>query len=165
MRTLFVTLSLIFFLVGASGQLEETIYNPKSDAKIDLSKAIEEANKLNKHVLIQVGGNWCPWCVKMHQYLNEQLIVDSLIKADYVFLRINYSKENKNLEVLEQLEYPQRFGFPVMVVLDGNGKRLHTQDTGFLEEGGSYSLKKVMTFLNAWNVAALDPEEYIEKKY
>jgi thioredoxin-related protein len=160
MRILLVCFSLISFLVGATCQGKTSIYNPNADAKVELNKAIEEANKLNKHVLVQVGGNWCPWCVKMHHFFQEQATVDSLINADYVFLRINYSKENKNLEVLEQLEYPQRFGFPVMVVLDGDGIRLHTQDTGFLEEEGGYSLKKVILFLRAWNIAALDPEAY-----
>ena len=36
--------------------------------------------------------------------------------------RINYSKENKNPETMALLEYPQRFGFPVLVVLDAAGK-------------------------------------------
>jgi hypothetical protein len=91
--------------------------------------------------------------------------VDSLIRADYVYLMINYSKENKNMDVMKQLEYPNRFGFPVFVVLDGKGKRIHTQDSGLLENVTvkGYDTTKVVTFLKQWNVKALDPAVYPEK--
>jgi hypothetical protein len=91
--------------------------------------------------------------------------VDSLIRADYIYLMINYSKENKNMDVMKQLEYPNRFGFPVFVVLDGKGKRLHTQDSGLLEHATvkGYDTTKVVTFLKQWNVKALDPSVYTEK--
>lgn len=139
------------------------IYNPQANAEADLNAAIKSAAKMNKHVLIQVGGNWCPWCVKMHKFIHSDAKVDSMVKADYIWIKINYSKENKNLPVLARLEYPQRFGFPVLVVLDKNGKRLHTQDTGFLEDGkGGYSEEKLVTFLKDWTVKALDPSNYMK---
>ena len=34
----------------------------------DLQQAIQLAGQENKHVLVQVGGNWCPWCVKLHGF-------------------------------------------------------------------------------------------------
>jgi hypothetical protein len=91
--------------------------------------------------------------------------VDSLIRADYVYLLINYSKENKNMDVMKQLEYPNRFGFPVFVVLDGKGKRLHTQDSGLLEHATvkGYDTTKVVTFLKMWNVKAVEPSTYAGK--
>lgn len=158
-----VFLSIVFsalVLSACANNKDKGIYDPEADAKKELAKAIAEAKKEDKHVLVQIGGNWCPWCIKLHQFVESSQAVDSIIKADYVFLRINYSKENKNLEVLEKLEYPQRFGFPVIVVLDGDGKRLHTQDSGFLEENQSYSEKKLKHFLSSWNKEALDPNNY-----
>jgi thioredoxin-related protein len=140
-------------------------YNINTDAKADLQKAILAANAMNKHVLIQVGGNWCPWCLRFHAMATSAKKVDSLISADYVYLMINYSKENKNMDVMEQLEYPNRFGFPVFVILDGKGKRLHTQDSGLLEHATvkGYDTAKVVTFLKMWNVKSLDPHSYVEK--
>jgi len=139
------------------------LYSPEKDAHKDLTEAIANAKQHSKHVLIQVGGNWCPWCIKLHNFINENAVIDSIIKADYILLKINYSKENRNLDVMKILEYPQRFGFPVLLVLDAGGKRLHTQDTGFLELDGGYDLKKLKTFLLAWNRGALLPENYISK--
>lgn len=82
------------------------------------------------------------------------------MNANYVFTLLNYSKENKNLDILAELEYPQRFGFPVIVILDGNGKRIHTQNSAFLEKEKSYDEKIMLEFLNHWSPEAIDPENY-----
>lgn len=154
---LFVLLIIPFTLKS-----QETIklYDPAADAGRDLSAAVQAAKEQNKHVLLQVGGNWCSWCIKLHGFFESEAKIDSILKADYVLLRINYSKENKNPEVLASLDYPQRFGFPVLLVLDQNGKRLHTQDTGLLELDKGYDPEKVSRFLLNWNRTAMDPESY-----
>jgi len=61
---------------------------------------------------------------------------------------------------MASLDYPQRFGFPVLVVLDQEGNRLHTQDTGYLELDKGYDPEKISRFLLNWNVASLKPESY-----
>jgi hypothetical protein len=48
---------------------------------------------------------------------------------------------------MKHLENPGRFGYPVFIIVDGNGKRLHTQDSALLEEGDGYSKKKIFRFL------------------
>ena len=147
-------------LFTASAQDASKPYNPDADAKADLKKAVELAKKENKNVLIQIGGNWCPWCLRFHALatsLAENRFHRSIM--DYVYLLLNYSKENKNMDVMEQLGFPNRFGFPVFVILDGDGKRLNTQDSGLLEhcrEKG-YDTTKVVTFLSQWSVKAIDP--------
>lgn len=42
-------------------------------------------------------------------------------------------------QLMKRLNNPQRFGFPVFVVLDETGKVLHIQDSSFLEEGKGYN--------------------------
>lgn len=138
------------------------IYNPKADAKKDLQKAISEADSLSKHVLAIIGGNWCPWCIKLHKFFEDE-VIDSIINANYVVVDINYSKENSNIDVLKMFEFPQRFGFPVMVVLNNKGVRIHTQDSGFLESDETYDRKKMTLFLNNWSFKALMPENYTKK--
>jgi hypothetical protein len=47
-----------------------------------------------------------------------------------------------------KLGYPQRFGYPVFVILNGDGERIHTQNSEYLENGkGSYDKNKVQSFL------------------
>jgi hypothetical protein len=60
------------------------------------------------------------------------------------------------------LGYPQRFGFPVLVVLDENGKQLHTQDSALLEKGNGYDREKVKSFLRNWAPGAFDEMLYKE---
>jgi thiol:disulfide interchange protein len=155
-----ITLILSFIFLSASYLLSQTtegvhIYNPNADAREDIATAVKQAKAENKQVLIQVGGNWCPWCVKLHGLMTEDAQVDSLLKADYVWVLVNYSKENKNEETMKMLGNPQRFGFPVLLILGQDGMRLHTQDSWYLEKDKYYDKDKVMHFLKMWNVAAV----------
>lgn len=145
-----------------------TIYDPMANAESQINEAVKKANLEQKHVLLKIGGNWCIWCARLHSFFNTDKMLDSLLKADYVMVNINYSPENKNLKILKQLDYPQRFGFPVLVILDGKGKRLHTQDSGLLEapkeiSSTYYDRDKVAGFLKNWKYAALKPANYPEK--
>ena len=58
-------------------------------------------------------------------------------------------------EMLERLGNPGRFGFPVFVVLDGDGKVIHIQDSSLLEEGNGYNESKVMRFFSNWTPEAV----------
>jgi thioredoxin-related protein len=160
-RVLFTFLFCLLMSTSAVAQKDSIlIYHPEANAKEELNRALAQAKTNNKHVLIMVGGNWCRWCRMFEKFKNENAKVDSSINSGFVFLHINYSKENKNLEVLQSLSYPQRFGFPVFLVLDANGTRLHTQNSAYLEEGEGYSEQKIIDFLNHWNPIALDPALY-----
>ena len=135
-------------------------YDPSANAGEDINRAIEKAQDENKHILLMIGGNWCPWCRQLDRFIRQEQTIDSLINADYVLVKVNYSKENKNLATLATYDFPQRFGFPVLVVLNANGKRIHTQNTVYLEEGKGYDAKRIENFLKAWRPAALNPENY-----
>lgn len=160
MKSIQLVMAVCLVFVCTNVLSAQKIYNPNADAKKDITEAVAKAKKEGKHVLIQVGGNWCPWCIKMHKYLHNQEEINQLLKDNYVFLEVNYSKENKNKEVLQDLGFPQRFGFPVMLVLDENGNRIHTQNTGILEKDKAYDFNKVKSFLFNWRPDALNPANY-----
>ncbi|MFV0521463.1 MAG: thioredoxin family protein [Mangrovibacterium sp.] len=153
-------LLILTFFVALSAQAQTSVYNPKANAKSDVAAAVKRAKQEGKHVLIQVGGNWCPWCIKLHAFFDENEAVNKTLHDSYIFVLVNYSKENKNKELLAQLGYPQRFGFPVLLVLDADGNRIHTQNSAYLEKDGGYSEKTINTFLKQWSPDALDPINY-----
>lgn len=141
----------------------DSIYNPNANAEADLKAAIKKAAVEKKHVLIQVGGNWCIWCRRLYKYVEDRPELKQLVDNNYVVYHLNYSKENENLPILAKLGYPQRFGFPVLVVLDSKGNRLHTQDSGLLESGNDvdwYDVKKLANFYRNWSPGALHPANY-----
>lgn len=151
---------MIFTMQGLFAQDKFNVYNPEADAKKDIENAVVQAKANDKHILIQIGGNWCGWCKLFHDLTTTDEELKAYIAENFEVVHLNYSKENQNLDVLETLEFPQRFGFPVFVVLNGNGKRIHTQSSGYLEEGKGHSKKLVMEFLQSWSPGALNPENY-----
>ncbi len=153
----------VFVLILNQFVLGQKIYNPNADAKKDIAAAVAKAQKEDKHVLLQIGGNWCPWCIKLHNYLDTTAQLKQLMEDNYVFVLVNYSKKKQhlnNVDLFRSLGYPQRFGFPVLVVLDGQGQRIHTQNTAILEKDKGYDFKKVKNFLYHWRPDALKDENY-----
>jgi thioredoxin-related protein len=148
---------------SVSAQQSIKIYNPDADAKAEVAAAVAKAAADGKHVFLQIGGNWCPWCVKFHTMITENAKLDSLVKANYEVVKVNFSKENFNHELLATLGYPQRFGFPVFVILDGKGNVLHTQDSWYLEQEKTYSPEKVEHLFKMWSVFTM--KEAKEKYY
>lgn len=134
------------------------IYNPQANAQADINAAVAKAKREGKHVFIQVGGNWCVWCIRFHDLVDTTPELKKFLNDNYETVLLNWSPENKNEEILKKFNYPGRFGFPVFLILDGNGKLIHTQNSAYLEEDGGHSVKKVMDFLKNWNTGALKPE-------
>lgn len=137
--------------LGLSAQQTVKIYNPEADAKAEVVAAVVKAAAEGKHVFLQIGGNWCPWCVRFHKMITEDMKLDSLIHVNYEVVKVNYSKENYNKELLASFGYPQRFGFPVFVILDEKGNVLHTQDSGYLEQDKGYDPEKVKRMFLNWS--------------
>lgn len=136
------------------------LYHPEADAKQEITNALAKAKAEGKHVFLQIGGNWCVWCLRFNKLVTENKEISTILKQNYVTLHVNYSKENKNAEVLASLGYPQRFGFPVFVILDTTGTRIHTQNSAYLESGEGHSAKLVSEFLQAWTPKAISPDTY-----
>jgi thioredoxin-related protein len=162
----FPAITLLIFMVVCSPESPETgksspqLYDTARNAIADIDSAVQLAGIENKQVLIHVGGNWCPWCIRLHHFIQSHPQLDSIIMADYIPIRVSYSKENKSPEAMKRLGFPERFGFPVLVILDGEGNVLHIQDTYYLEQGDSYSEEKISRFLLNWNRKAISPETY-----
>ena len=135
------------------------LYNPASDAKVEIANAIKKAKKEGKHVFLQIGGNWCAWCLAFDKKVKSNDTLRKALEKNYIVYHLNFSRENKNLDILASLGYPQRFGFPVFVILDGEGNRLHTQNSTNLEEGKGHSTQKTLTFFNNWSLSAIDPKK------
>ena len=136
------------------------VYDTKADATLDIAKAVEKASQNGKHVFLQIGGNWCPWCIKFHNFLGDDEEISSYVKANFEVVKVNYDQKNKQEELMEKLAFPQRFGFPVFVVLDGKGNRIHTQNSAFLEKDKSYDSERVLRFFKNWSAAAIATSTY-----
>jgi thiol:disulfide interchange protein len=127
-------------------------YDPARNAEQDIREAVAEARRTGKRVLLEVGGEWCIWCHIMDSYFEKNPQLLAYREKNFVMLKINFSDENKNEQALSR--YPAVSAYPHIFVLDEDGKLLHSQDTGELEEGKSYNLERFMTFLKEWSPPA-----------
>ena len=153
---------LLLFSINCFAGDTTRLYNPYANVGRDIEQALVKAKKEKKHILIQVGGNWCIWCYRLNSFIQTDTLLRRLANDNYVIYHLNYSKENKNPEYMKKLGYPQRFGFPVLIVLNADGKQLHTQDTALLEKGNGYDEEKVKSFLKNWSPGAFDDLLYKE---
>lgn len=155
-----LTLVLLIALPFLSFSQTKSVYNPEADASADIKKAIELAQKNDKHVFLQIGGNWCPWCIKFHNFVEADSEIKNYFVENFEVVKVNYDRENKQEELLAKLGFPQRFGFPVFVILDAKGNRIHTQNSAFLEKDKDYDHDTVLRFLKNWSPAAINPKSY-----
>lgn len=124
-------------------------YDPARNADQDIKAAVLEAAATGKRVLLEVGGEWCIWCHHMDDFFEAHPELLALREKNFIMVKINFSEQNKNEQVLSR--YPPVKGYPHIFVLERDGKLLHSQDTGQLEEGKSYNLDKFMAFLKEWS--------------
>lgn len=160
-KIIFTVAIIFFFLSGFSQDLTKfKLYKPEENAKEGIASAVKKAKDAGKHVLVQIGGNWCIWCARFNEFVTNDKSLDSLVNNNYIVYHLNYSKENKNNDLLTKYDFPQRFGFPVFLVLNEKGSLLHTQTSWYIESGKSYDKEKVTAFFNDWGKKAFDPVQY-----
>ncbi|MFT3910233.1 MAG: thioredoxin family protein [Ferruginibacter sp.] len=158
-KTLLITI--LAFISAVSFAQEKKLYDPTADAEKDIAAAVKKAKAEHKYVLLQGGGNWCSWCIEFARFTKADPQLDSAMNAGFIWYHLNYSKENKNEKTFAKYGYPQRFGYPVFIILNENGERINTQNSSYLEDGKkSYDQKKVLEFLEMWSPSALDPKNF-----
>ena len=170
MYKLIALLTILFSPVGAAATESaqenlKKVYDENIDPLVQLDNAIASASQSRQYVLCQLGGNWCKWCLRLAQFVSQDEEISKLIKDNYKFIHVNYNPRIRNRnsaeqaktdQLLKRLGNPGRFGYPVLIVLDGKGRVLHIQDSSFLEEGDSYSRNKVLRFLRNWTPSAVN---------
>lgn len=123
-------------------------YNPKADAQADINALVAQAKKEGKNIMIQAGGNWCIWCLRFNNFVQETPELKKIVEEKYLYYHLNYSPENKNEKVFAQYDNPgEKYGYPVFIILNKEGKMIHIQKSDVLEEGKGYSKEKVKEFL------------------
>lgn len=124
-------------------------YDPARNARSDIEQGVAEARRTGKHVLLEIGGNWCPWCHTLDRFFQEHSDVRQLREANFVVVDVYYGREKKNEQVLSH--YSKDLGIPHLFVLDGDGHLLHSQHVVELEKNGNYDSEKMKEFLNKWS--------------
>lgn len=126
-------------------------YHPKENAEQKISELVKQAQKENKNIIIQAGGNWCIWCLRFNHFVHTEPRLKAILEKNYLYYHLNFSPENKNEKIFAKYGNPgEQYGYPVLLVLDKNGTLIHTQETGQLEKDKGYDIEKVHDFFQKW---------------
>jgi thioredoxin-related protein len=123
-------------------------FDPARVAAADVAHAVALAKASGRRVIVDVGGEWCTWCHIMDRFIDANADVRALIEANYVWVKVNFSKENRNEALLGR--WPRIRGYPHLFVLDAHGALVHSQNTSALESGKGYDKQRFIAMLRTW---------------
>ena len=164
MKKVILSLLVVCFTLTINTQTAlKKVYNEDVNPIEQIEQAVVKANAEGKFVICQVGGNWCPWCLKFADFITNDSTISNLIADNFEYIHVNYNprrsqseeKQAQGIALMKRLNNAGRFGYPVFVVLDEEGAILHIQDSSFLEEGEGYNQKKVLRFFKNWTPKAV----------
>lgn len=153
-KILTIVILLFSVTIGAVSQAKK-VYDETIDPMEQIDEAVVKAKKLGKFVICQVGGNWCPWCLRLADFIDKDEEIKLLIEKNYEYIHVNYPRKDAVEALMKKLKNPGRFGYPVLVVLNQEGEVIHIQDSSFLEEGKAYNKEKVLRFLEGWKPSVI----------
>ncbi|HEY4259482.1 MAG TPA: thioredoxin family protein [Schlesneria sp.] len=139
----------------------EPIYDTQTPGRELIDKAIKQAQRDHKRVLIEWGYNTCIWCVRLHDTFKKDALVQPLIHEEFVLVLVD-STENGEL-MREYGGKDRQYSFPHLTVLDDQGEVLTNQNTEPLEKGSAHDPQFVADFLTKWSAPKEDAEEVMAK--
>jgi thiol-disulfide isomerase/thioredoxin len=146
---------------------KKPVYDEKADAKAAIDAALAAAKRENRRVLIQWGGNWCGWCILLHDCMKSNPALAKTLKYEYDVVLVDIGKSDKNLELAEKYKADfKKHGVPYLTVLDADGKVLANQQTDPFEtktkDGqNGHDPEKLQEFLKTHQAKALKAEEVL----
>ena len=162
-KKLFLFLTTFFALTVNAQTALKKVYNEDINPMEQIDQALAKAKTEGKFVICQVGGNWCPWCLRFADFITNDTTISKIIDENFEYIHVNYNPRKSEGEanarqaaaLMKRLDNCGRFGFPVFVVVDEDGKVIHIQDSSFLEEGQGYHQEKVLRFFKNWTPKAV----------
>ena len=104
---------------------QKRVYDENINPLEQIDQAVARSKSEGKFVICQVGGNWCPWCLRFADFITKDSTISKVIADNFVYIHVNYNpraslgkeKMEQAERMLQRLNNPSRFGFPVFVVL------------------------------------------------
>ena len=125
------------------------IYDPGADVKAQIAAAVKRAGNEERNILLMFGGNWCPWCHRLHELFGADAAIQKILAERYIVLLVDVGEKpgqplNQDLVELYRVK---GFGYPALAVLDKQGQLLCAQSTGVLEKDKGHDPAKILAFL------------------
>ncbi|MBO4670678.1 MAG: thioredoxin family protein [Bacteroidales bacterium] len=158
-----IAIAALFAALTLSMRAQELkkVYDESIDPMEQIDKALAQAKAQDKFVVCQLGGNWCPWCLRFAAFIEADQDISKVIADNYVYIHVNRNPRSEKTpeakaaaqRLMKRLGNAGRFGYPVFIILDGKGKVVHIQDSALLEKDNTYDKEKVLRFFKNWTPA------------
>jgi protein disulfide-isomerase len=113
----------------------------------DFKKAQEQAKTDKKLILVDfTGSDWCGWCIRLNKEVFSQPEFKDYATKNLVLVEVDFprAKPQSSTVVHQNEELAERFGiqgFPTIIVLDGEGKKVG--ELGYMPGGPSAFIEQL----------------------
>ena len=94
MKKIILVLAVALFAMVANAQ-EQTALKKVYDESINpleqIDQAVARAQAEGKFVICQVGGNWCPWCLRFADFITNDTTISKVIADNFEYIHVNYN--------------------------------------------------------------------------
>ncbi len=117
----------------------------------NLEKAVEQAKKENKAVLVNfTGSDWCIWCKRLSAEVFQQKEFEEYAKKSLVLVMLDFPKDIQQSQ--ETKEYNNKLaqkygiqGFPTILLIDSQGNLV--AQTGYQPGGAAKYVEHLKSYL------------------
>ncbi len=109
------------------------IYDESADAPAQVSQALAKAKTDNKQLMIVFGANWCGDC-KMLDGEFKKPELKALLDANYVIVKVDVNRFNKNLDVVKPYGDVIKKGIPSIVIATPANQLVYATNGGELAD-------------------------------
>ena len=90
-RIVFACLVALMTLTGCAQTELKKVYDEGINPMSQIDDALSRARAEGKFVVCQVGGNWCPWCLRFADFITNDSTISQLIDEHFVYIHVNYN--------------------------------------------------------------------------
>jgi thioredoxin 1 len=140
----------IFVAAALTAQAaSQAIFDEKADAHEQIAKAIREASKTGKNIILDFGANWCGDCHALEAQMQKPELA-ALIAKSFVVVNVDVGRFDKNLDLAQKYRVPLKKGIPALAVLGPRGELLYVHDQGQFEDARHMSYEAIKAFFEQW---------------
>jgi len=131
--------------------VEKHVYDEDANADKVVDDALARAKKNKKLLLIDLGGNWCPDCIILHN-LMEVPEMKKFVDTHYEVALVDVGRFDKNAQIGARYGYNTRLkGVPTVLVVDPSTNKVINGDRVFaLSTARSQSPQDLADYLAHW---------------
>ena len=136
------------FLSLCAFAADAPVYDELADAQAQVSQALAKAKADNKQMMIVFGANWCGDC-KMLDGEFKKPALKALLDANYVVVKVDVNRFNKNLDVVKPYGDVIKKGIPSIVIATPANQLVYATNGGELADARKMGEAGVAEFFKA----------------